>query len=42
MNKYEKQALFDGAKEFLNDDLLSRLMGLVAQIEDAKKERGAS
>lgn len=38
MNKYEKQALFDGAKEFLNDDLLSRLMGLVAQIEDAKKE----
>lgn len=38
MNKYEKQALFDGAKEFLNSDLLSKLMGLVAQIEDAQKE----
>lgn len=38
MNKYEKQALFDGAKDFLNSDLLSKLMGLVAQIEDAQKE----
>lgn len=38
MNKYEKQALFDGAKEFLNSDLLSKLMGLVAQIEDTQKE----
>lgn len=38
MNKYEKQALFDGAKEFLNDDLLSKLMSLVTQIEGAQKE----
>lgn len=38
MNKYEKQALFDGAREFLNSDLLSKLMGLVVQIEDAQKE----
>lgn len=38
MNKYERQALFDGAKEFLNDELLNKLMGLVTQIEGAQKE----
>lgn len=38
MNKYERQALFDGAKEFLNDELLNKLMDLVSQIEDVQKE----